>query len=152
MFNGFLKVMQKNYGNINRRIARAIINTEEKWPKSDSNNFFQSMFIQVAFFFNFCLPRRFWGALKSKQNRILDHLKVSYRKSNRIILFFFFFCLFIFFFFVCSKRDGKESLGTKFVNQAGQVQYVYSYIFNFPLHQQYFNSRGRPFHKVVTLK
>ena len=42
--------MQKNYGNINRRIARAIINTEEIQPKKDSNNFFQSMFIQVAFF------------------------------------------------------------------------------------------------------
>lgn len=152
MFNGFLKVMQKNYGNINRRIARAIINTEEIWPKSDSNNFFSINVYSSSFFLNFCLPRRFWGALKSKQNRILDHLKVSYRKSNLIIIIFF-FCLFIFFFFfVCSKRDGKESLGTKFFNQAGQVQYVYSYIFNFPLHHQYFNSSGRPFHKVVTLK
>lgn len=59
MFNGFLKVMQKNYGNINRRIARAIINTEEIWPKSDSNNFFQSMFIQVAFFLIFACQEGF---------------------------------------------------------------------------------------------
>lgn len=90
MFNGFLKVMQKNYGNINRRIARAIINTEEIWPKSDSNNFFSINVYSSSFFLNFCLPRRFWGALKSKQNRILDHLKVSYRKSNLIIIIFFF--------------------------------------------------------------
>lgn len=90
MFNGFLKVMQKNYGNINRRIARAIIDTEEIWPKSDSNNFFSINVYSSSFFLNFCLPRRFWGALKSKQNRILDHLKVSYRKSNLIIIIFFF--------------------------------------------------------------
>ena len=109
MFNGFLKVMQKNYRNINRRIARAIINTEEIWPKSDSNNFFQSMFIQVAFFFNFCLPRRFWGALKSKQNRILDYLKVSYRKSNRIILFFFFFA-FSYSSSSCAQREMEKKV------------------------------------------
>ena len=52
--------MQKNYRNINRRIARAIINTEEiSWPKSDSNNFFQSMFIQVAFFLIFACQEGF---------------------------------------------------------------------------------------------
>ena len=72
-------------------------------------NFFQSMFIQVAFFFNFCLPRRFWGALKSKQNRILDHLKVSYRKSNRIILFFFFFA-FSYSSSSCAQREMEKKV------------------------------------------
>ena len=152
MFNGFLKVMQKHYGNINRRIARAIINTEEKWPKSDSNNFFQSMFIQVALFFIFACQEGFvlrCTEIKAEQNIGSFKSQLQEKQSYNSL---FFFCLFIFFFFVCSKRDGKESLGTKFFNQAGQVQYVYCYIFNFPLHQQYFNSSGRPFHKVVTLK
>ena len=149
MLNGFLKVMQKSYGNINRRIARAIINTEEIWPKSDSNNFFQSMFIQVAFFL-FLLAKKVLRCTEIKAEQNIGSFKSQLQEKQSYNSLFF--CLFIFLFFLCSKRDGKKSLGTKFFNQAGQVQYVYSYIFNFPLHQQYFNSSGRPFHKVVTLK
>ena len=113
--------------------------------------FYQCLFKQL--FFKFLLAKKVLRCTEIKAEQNIGSFKSQLQeKQSYNSLFFSFFCLFIFFFFLCSKRDGKESLGTKFFNQAGQVQYVYSYIFNFPLHHQYFNSSGRPFHKVVTLK
>lgn len=92
MFNGFLKVMQKNYGNINRRIARAIINTEEIWPKSDSNNFFQSMFIQVAFFLIFACQEGFrCTEIKAEQNIGSFKSQLQEKQSYNSLFFFFAF-------------------------------------------------------------
>lgn len=123
-------------------------------PRVTAIIFFNQCLFKQLFFFIFACQEGFvlrCTEIKAEQNIGSFKSQLQEKQSYNSLLFFF-FCLFIFFFFVCSKRDGKESLGTKFLNQAGQVQYVYSYIFNFPLHHQYFNSSGRPFHKVVTLK
>lgn len=105
--------------------------------------FNQCLFKQL--FLKFLLAKKVLRCTEIKAEQNIGSFKSPLQEKQSYNSLFFFF-------FVCSKRDGKESLGTKFFNQAGQVQYAYSYIFNFPLHHQYFNSSGRPFHKVVTLK
>ena len=83
--------MQKNYVNINRRIARAIINTEEIWPKSDSNNFFQSMFIQVALFFIFAYQEGFvlrCTEIKAEQNIGSFKSQLQEKQSYNYNIFF----------------------------------------------------------------
>ena len=112
MFNGFLKVMQKNYGNINRRIARAIINTEEIWPKSDSNNFFQSMFIQVALFFIFACQEGFvlrCTEIKAEQNIGSFKSQLQEKQSYNSLCFFFFFA-FSYSSSSCAQREMEKKV------------------------------------------